>query len=138
MDGGMASRMRSVGFTGTQIGMSDNQKFHLRTILIGATEFHHGDCIGADEEADAIARDLGIRIVIHPPLDPKKRAFCYQPGDTIRRERPYLVRNRHIVHDTDELVAAPKDANNEELRSGTWSTIREARRTGKKVTILHR
>lgn len=130
--------MRRVGFTGTQHGMSDAQKDFLRELLHApGTELHHGDCVGADEEADEIARSLGCKIVVHPPSDPKKRAFCAQPGDTVWEERHYLERNVDIVDATRELVAAPL-TDREQLRSGTWATVRYARKTGRKVTVLPR
>lgn len=131
--------MSRIGFTGTRVGMSGFQEIVLRDFLINeADELHHGDCIGADAEADAIARQLNIPIIIHPPIDPRKRANCYQPGDRIWAEQDYLTRNRDIVDNTDELIAAPRDHEHEELHSGTWSTIRYAQRRGKKVTILVR
>jgi hypothetical protein len=126
-----------IGFTGTQVGMSERQKKQLRLELTTATEFHHGDCIGADAEADEIARSMGIPIIIHPPSDPKKRARCRQPGDKVHRTLPYLDRNKMIVASTERLIAAPK-AMEEELRSGTWSTVRYARKINHPVKLLRR
>lgn len=126
-----------IGFTGTRYGMSTRQKLELRKKLAGATEFHHGDCVGADAEADEIARDLDVGVVIHPPEDPKQRAFCRQPGDLILRPKPYLDRNKDIVNSVDLLIAAPRTME-EEVRSGTWSTIRYARRINKQLVILRR
>lgn len=123
-----------VGFTGTQRGMSAAQRAELRAQLVGATELHHGDCIGADAEAHAIAQSLGIRIVIHPPEISAKRAFCKGAAVTYL-PLPYLERNRHIVNLTARLIAAPKTAE-EELRSGTWATVRYARQRRRPVTIL--
>ena len=124
-----------VGFTGTQVGMSDSQKEKLEVLLKGLniTEFHHGDCIGADAEAHEIANDLGLRIVIHPPTNSSKRAYCI-PNVLLDR-KPYIERNHDIVDSCDLLVATPKSAN-EELRSGTWATIRYARKVNREVRIL--
>lgn len=127
-----------IGFTGTQRGMTNSQKRKLGELLVSlhATEFHHGDCIGADEQADAIARSLGIVPDIHPPNDDKKRAFCHRRGPSRMHDpEPYLVRNKHIVNACDRLIAAPQTLV-EELRSGTWSTVRYAKKTGCKGTIL--
>jgi predicted Rossmann fold nucleotide-binding protein DprA/Smf involved in DNA uptake len=127
----------NIGFTGTQTGMSDEQKKELITFLIElkGKEFHHGDCIGADEEAHRIALNCGYEIHIHPPENHSKRAYCkigvmYPPGT-------YLKRNHDIVNDVNMLIAAPK-SDQEELRSGTWATIRYADKKGKKVIILKR
>lgn len=43
---------------------------------------HHGDCMGADKQFHELAKELGATvIVVHPPEDDKKRAFC--KGDII-------------------------------------------------------
>lgn len=131
----------TVGFTGTRKGMSDLQKERLETLLWALTscgaqvELHHGDCIGADEEADSIAQKCHAIIHIHPPRIASNRAYC--PGDVMYAEKSYLARNKDIVDACSLLVAAPY-SNQEELRSGTWSTIRYARKTGKQVFMLSR
>lgn len=125
----------TVGFTGTQRGMSERQKEALEAILAAAYELRHGDCVGGDKEAHEIARRLGLRVVIHPPSDPKKRAFC--DGDVILPPKPYLVRNHDIVEAVSVLIAAPR-IDEEELRSGTWATVRYARSVGKRVLLLPR
>ena len=125
-----------IGFTGTQDGMTRAQIVALRRILSRTGGwFHHGDCVGADAEAHEIAAYLeGYRIILHPPSDPKKRAWCKGAHET-RNEKPYLQRNRDLVDETDVLIAAPKDKQ-ERLRSGTWSTVRYARKTGKSVYMI--
>ena len=90
----------------------------------GASEFHHGDCIGADAEAHHIARRFGYQMHGWPPLNPKKRAFC--KVDISHAAQDYLERNNSIVIRTDVLIACPKGMQ-EELRSGTWTTLRRAR-----------
>ncbi len=129
---------RAVGFTGTQHGMSESQKEQLRDWLVGlgANELHHGDCIGADAEADAIARELGLNIVIHPPVTEKKRAWCAREGDVILPPLPYLERNHDIAYDTPILIACPR-TRDEVLRSGTWATVRYAKKLKRNVIILH-
>lgn len=137
-----------LGFTGTQIGMTPRQADAFRQFLESrdVSEFHHGDCIGADAQSHAIAIDRQIRVVVHPPVDPKKRAFVDETQTEeewlsntmaiiVRPEKPYLDRNHDIVDETDELVATPKSVY-EELRSGTWATIRYAHRVGKPVTLI--
>lgn len=126
-----------VSFTGTQRGMTPLQK----AMLVGAlarlcpSEFHHGDCIGADAEAHEIVRRESPNTVIftHPPIVEKKRAGCR--GDYSFSPKDYLTRNRELVAICEELIAAPK-MRAEELRSGTWATVRYARRAGKKVHFI--
>jgi hypothetical protein len=115
-----------VGFTGPRQGMTDAQRERLIVELhaAGAVELHHGDCTGADEEADAVAVTLGIRRVAHPGPGRGLRAFC--ACEEIREPAPFLVRNHRIVLETGLLIAAP--AGRETLRSQTWATIRFARR----------
>ena len=123
---------RHVGFTGTRQGMTSAQAEVVATLL-KAGVLHHGDCVGADAQAHAIARENGLGVVIHPPTSTSLRAFC--KGDLSWPLKPYLQRNRDIVDSTQELVATP--AGPEEQRSGTWSTIRYARKRGKPVTVVY-
>lgn len=114
-----------IGFTGTQSGMNKWQKFRVQEILEQHSgEFHHVDCVGADEEAGEIAWNLGYRVVLHPPVIGIKRAYT-KLFHECREPKPYLERNHDIVDDTQGLVAAPKELE-EILRSGTWATIRYA------------
>jgi hypothetical protein len=125
-----------IGFTGTRLGMTVAQRMRFADLLAGvAGELHHGDCVGADTGAHSIACDLGLRIVIHPPDDPKLRAWC-RPADRTLAPKPYLQRNRDIVLDTECLIAAPGEAV-EQLRSGTWSTVRYARKLGRPIWIIN-
>lgn len=128
-----------VGFTGTREGMSQHQKeqFALKIYDLGATEFHHGDCEGADAEAHDIIREIfpHIRIVGHPPKKSYKRAF--KVCDELREPLDYIPRDKNIVNDTEFLIGAPlTDA--EVIRSGTWTTIRHAIKTGKPRKVLER
>lgn len=127
-----------VGFTGTQKGMTDKQKAKVRAKLIelDATEFHHGNCVGSDDESDTIARDLGITPEIHPPEDERKSAHCERKGKSrVREPLPYLIRNHNIVDAVDFLIGTPKEKI-EQLRSGTWATIRYARKIKKPGVIF--
>ena len=125
-----------VGFTGTQEGMTKHQQFSVWNVLHDhkCTEFHHGDCIGADHEAAFIAEHEGHRVVSHPPDNPSKRAFFR--GDVVMVEKPYLERNHDIVNAVDLMVATPKETE-EQLRSGTWATIRYAKKQGKPLAIIY-
>jgi hypothetical protein len=130
-----------IGFTGTQAGMTSLQKERFTSSLLELlgsnefAEFHHGDCIGADLNAHYIVRQhyTDTKIIIHPPIIPDKRALC--EGDEYREEKEYLVRNHDIVDDTGFLIACPKGFK-EERYSGTWATIRYARKLNKPIAII--
>ena len=62
------------------------------------------------------------------------RAFCI--GTIVKEPQPYLQRNHNIVNECDMLVAFPSTSN-EVLRSGTWSTIRYAKKAKKPVEIIN-
>lgn len=123
-----------MGFTGSRGGMTPAQKVGVAEVLKRAAWLHHGDCIGADSEAHDIAVRLGVKVCVHPPLVPTLRAF--RPGNDYRTPKKYLIRNRDIVRETRELVAAPAGPEEENPRSGTWATIRYARDHQRLVTIV--
>jgi hypothetical protein len=124
-----------LGFTSTQLGLSEKQVEILGLLLrsIQPEEFHHGDCKGGDEAGHQLARQhTRARIVAHPGHIPKKRAHCV--ADEIREPQNTLARNEQIVAETDMLLAAP--GCEEYTRSGTWSTVRYARRQGQPIIIV--
>lgn len=116
-----------IGFTGTRSGMTAQQRVRLQTLLeeLGVTEFHHGDCVGSDEQAHELASILGARVIVHPPSVKQWRAFC--TGDEIMPEHPYLIRNRHIVASVETMIATPGEMTERTRSSGTWATIRYSR-----------
>ncbi len=133
-DGPVVSR---VGFTGTQHGMSLRQEVAVSRLLLGWSPVvaHHGDCVGADARFHELVRDAlpATRIVSHPPSVEAKRAFMV--ADEVCGRLPYLERNRRIVDESEVLVACPRSAV-EELRSGTWATVRYARKRGVPVYLI--
>ena len=125
------------GFTGTQQGLTPQQRDVLEALFRNSafSTLHHGDCIGADAEAHAIARTHGdFLICIHPPTDSRKRAWCV--GDIYYDPLPYLDRNKRIVKACTRLLACPAEFS-DVLRSGTWSTVRYARLVGKPYTLIY-
>ena len=124
-----------LGFTGTQFGMTAEQleKFKQLIAELQPKEFHHGDCVGADAEAHQLIVNTGCKIIIHPPKNETKRAFC--GSDTIRKPKDYLVRNHDIVDETEVTIATPRE-HTEQMRSGTWATVRYCSKSGKKVYII--
>lgn len=121
--------------TGSRKGMTVLAKEKLQIFLDHniVTEGHHGDCIGADQIFHNILVKNVIKTYIHPPIDGKYRAFCI--GNFIYEKKEYLERNKKIVDETDILIAFPSEKE-EQLRSGTWSTIRYARKQGKEIYII--
>jgi hypothetical protein len=133
--------MLHIGFTGTRQGMTPAQADALAQHLAPYAEaeawaFHHGDCQGADAQAHAIAWMLGAIVYVHPPKNGTWRAYCAGPSRVLRQTPlPYLQRNHAIVDVCDVLIAAPRTGQ-EERRSGTWATIRDAQKMGKPVIIV--
>lgn len=129
-----------VGFTGSRDGMSQSQKEQLVLLLqqLSPTEFHHGDCKGADAEAHEIVRTFfpEVKIHVHPPRIEFMRAFC--SGDVMYPADDYVPRDMRIVDMTETLIGAPKVTEYEEKRSGSWFTIRYARRKTGKYHVLKR
>ena len=131
-----------IGFTGTQKGMTPEQYDYVELLLERKMDeiecVHHGDCIGADSDFDYCSSRVMLKIVIHPPINPSKRAFCwkrrYEKHDWVE-PKEYLERNHDIVDACDMLMATPGEFE-EILRSGTWATIRYARKKGKKIFII--
>lgn len=130
-----------IGFTGTRDGLAPEQADSL-TSLFGRihgqgmfSEFHHGDCVGADEHAHLIACYLQVPVIIHPPMKTTLRAYC-AGAYRMRTPRPYLDRNRQIVTDTDLMVATP-NSYAAYPGSGTWATIAHAREQDRPVFLVY-
>jgi hypothetical protein len=136
-----------VGITGTQTGLTDNQRKTLeKTFKLFETNFKnfhllHGDCVGVDCEAHCLylRMNFGGKIIIFPPKNNIKRAYCtsLQSSQTIiLPEEEYLVRNKNIVQNADILIACPKEENGEMIRSGTWFTVRYAKNFYNKIILI--
>ncbi len=128
-----------VGFTGSSEEMTEEQAKALWAWLgilkeeQEEIEFHHGDCIGADADAHDLARIRRYKTVAHPPINEYKRAF--KKADIILEAKEYMARNQDIAKVCEVLLAAPNEAE-EIVRSGTWSTVRKARKLKRRVIIL--
>lgn len=129
-----------LGFTGTRHGMSASQMAEFVKFVEKANaedpieEFHHGDCLGADAEAhDWIVRHLRqCQVYVHPSIHARLRA--YRRG-RVHLPAPPLERNRRIVDQCTFLVAVPNTPY-EELRSGTWTTVRYASKINRPMRII--
>lgn len=117
-------------FTGTRAGLTEQQLDRLTWLLIfgnvwsrpstrNASALVHGGARGADTTMDRLARRLLIPTrVIRPTA-----------------ARGPLLRNRDIVARGEVLLAAPR-YEFEEDRSGTWATVRLARKQQMPVVIV--
>lgn len=140
----------TIGFTGTRKGMTERQAARLEEYLRmyqrsfgGRVEFCHGGAIGADSEADDIARTLHIPRIVRPALAfpmqlPEKRmedlSKVFGGAEILGPKSDPLARNKDIVNASAYMLAIPARMK-EELRSGTWATIRFARSKRKHVVI---
>lgn len=125
-------------FTGTQRGMTDQQEARVAERLRATMPelLCHGDCIGADEQVHDLCCALGIRVSLNPCTITSKRAYCGGPVVHCRHDPlDPLVRNQRMVDRCDALLAAPAEMA-EERRSGTWSTVRKARKARVPVVIV--
>lgn len=133
-----------IGFTGTRKGMTPEQKESLRQLLVDVgmgrliTEWHDGSAQGADAEARELVRSLrpgALRLQIHshPPLN--DRWAVTLDAEVVHPPKPFLDRDHDIVDATDRLIACPKQIK-EVIRSGTWATVRYARKQKKLITFI--
>lgn len=127
-----------VGVTGTRWGMTEAQYDSFLEFMLGLPQpidLHHGDCVGVDEQAHWMVVENVPRhkIFVHPPVSDALRAFC--PAWTVHEPKPYKKRDKDIVEVCEVLVAAPGGMV-EEVRSGTWYTVRLARRAGRRVYLI--
>lgn len=130
--------MITIGFTGTRQSLPSEQRESLRELVrrLDPQQAHHGDCEGADYVFHHICASMQISIVIHPPSIDTHRAYCVATArDQLLRPLPYLERNKNIVNMCDFLIAAPEGE--EKTRSGTWSTVRYARKMKKAIYIVY-
>lgn len=136
----MIKTVTHISFTGTQQGMTQVQERRVGRLLVyrkgeGEQFVHHGDCVGSDAQMHLLALKFGYKVHLHPPDNPSKRAFCEEGVVRSWPMKPYLERNTDIAEAGDVLIATPKEYQ-EVLRSGTWSTIRRARKQWIPIFII--
>lgn len=137
-----------VGFTGTRAGMTPAQKATVQRLLeevSGGFWAVHGDCVGADAEFHGLCMSLRgavsngaprancYGITVRPATTEHLRAFC--KADITWPPRAPLDRNDDIVRECHVLIAAPKEYP-EITQSGTWATVRRARKIYRPCTIV--
>lgn len=129
----------NLGFTGPRIGMTTQQFSTLvnQIVILGMSvkSFHHGCCIGADEVASLVAKELNIPLIVgHPPIKEDYKSKAYY-ADREEKPKDYLTRDRDIVNASTLLLATPSGYVSKSS-SGTWYTIRYAKKIGKEVKII--
>lgn len=127
------------GITATRFGITYSQEAKIEDLLRKDNdlirEVHHGDCTGGDADIHDITEKIGgYRIITHPPDRAILRA--YKKAHKTLPEKDYISRNHDIVDACHRLIAAPKEFE-EQLRSGTWATIRYARLRKKELIIVY-
>jgi hypothetical protein len=127
-----------IGVTGTREGATIEQIDQVTEFLqlhqAEGNELHHGDCTGVDVEVAAIARELGYRIVCHPPVNAETRGFF--GGDETRVPAGYLERDRAIVDATELLIVVPLQTE-WQPKGGTWYTASYAKKKTKPYIIFY-
>lgn len=129
-----------VSFTGTRQGMSfvQRQQFEewLKANGANVSLFVHGGCVGADIEAHSAVRyHFGKKIFITClPSDSAKTSRVPRDCGHVGEPKSPRIRDRDIVDLGDNLLIAAPLTDAEVVRSGTWTTVRYARK--KKVPVL--
>lgn len=134
-----------LGFTGTRQGLSVRQKFGLGIALpVVPDQLVHGGAVGADTEFDQWFRRAAWSTILSVdifPADEERRQFWLRkygielPWLTIHQAMLPLDRNELIVQRCNHLLACPFEPT-EQLRGGTWATVRYARKLGRPITLL--
>lgn len=128
-----------LGFTGTQLGMTPAQfnRVGREVLILMPEEANHGMCVGSDTQFHAIVRSLfrseECRLIGHPPIN-TRNAVMTSDVDELMTPAPYIVRDKVIVARSEHMIATPYCP--EVIRSGTWTTVRHARKLGRPVTIV--
>jgi len=136
----MRSAYRHLAFTGTKNGLTVIQKYTLGRELLrlrdeGFLWMHNGDCVGADYDAAKIWTDLKGLVQLHPPLKEKYRAR-FAKARIVCEPLDYLVRDKRMI-ECSELTVATPETYDEQRRSGTWTTVRYARKERLGLVIVY-
>lgn len=146
----------NIGFTGTRNGMTKDQLERFGILIHESLGdyakdgliLYHGMCKGADEQAHynfMLCVNWGVigfpsdipntQMNLHPIQEEFDARNNWNGFTQIHSPQDPLERNKVIVEHCDILIACPK-SRQEEQRSGTWSTIRYARKLKKPVYII--
>lgn len=133
-----------VGFTGTQYlkPYHHEKLFHVLN-KIQADKFVVGGCIGVDTFVAwyGFSHNIPVHVIvpsIRTKVDTNYKVYATTVEELPPGHRePYRQRNTRLVTQSDALVAFPMygELDSRSRRSGTWMTIRIARRHNKPVSI---
>lgn len=140
----------SLGITGSRVPLADAQKHSLGIMITaimritGLKAIHHGCATGTDETSHGIALTIpGADIYGHPGYGNNKsqpHLMDLRPEEftLLYPAKPYRERNKDIVTYSRLILACPLYPENDtrSARSGTWQTVRLARRTQKPVILI--
>lgn len=138
-------------FTGSEWPLTPNQSLALDRVISdeimqhNVDKIHHGGCKGADDEFhELLGRgnyNLWAHVEVWPGHIERKRGKSTSYGVyrgknlwVIHQPEYTLTRNRLMVDVADRLIAAPDGV--EVLRSGTWATVRYARKKHRPITFV--
>lgn len=130
---------KHLAFTGSKDRLTTSQKAALEDEIIDHREagylwMHNGDCVMSDEYAARMWVKYNGKVMLHPPIADKYRAF-FEKATIVCEPREYLVRDHHMVDCSKRLIATPQTFD-EQVRSGTWTTVRYARKLRLGITIV--
>lgn len=129
--------------TGTRAGMSSRQRKTTNRLIYGwnPSLMHNGACEGADRQFFDMATAIATYIELWPSSPEQDRWARMQETafpelvSIVYALQPPLVRNRAMVRKGKALIATPATLG-EALRSGTWATIRYARKLNRPIVII--
>lgn len=119
---------KSLGVVGTYDGLTQEQRNWINYFLLNTLVrvLHHGDEIGACDEAAKLFASTGTYIIAHPGNALTVKANC-NANDLVLPWKESQVRIRHIVNMSEMLLAFP-ETEIDAVRSTTWTTVRYAKR----------
>jgi hypothetical protein len=117
---------RHIGVTGTQKGGTAAQLYTFKLLIKHGNVYRGGVCIGADEQTAVIAKAEGLYLIGHPPIKLSKKSKLLDIYDEMCEPKEYLDRDVDIAVKSSAGIGVPKGFE-EEMRSGTWYTIRRFR-----------
>lgn len=84
----------------------------------------------------ALEEERVIKVIAHPSnLTEKTSVEARLSSNEVRPAKPPLIRNHDIVNNVELMIACPFETT-EQLRSGTWATIRYTRKQKKHLIII--